>query len=92
MASQATKRRLARLEATLAPDQAEPLVIVINRIDASRQGSNEGTPCLAVIAGSKTRQGETLRRGPEEGAEAFTARVEARCDELHGLVEVEFRD
>lgn len=91
MASEALKRRMAKLERVLTPDDGEPLVIFLNRVDASMPGG-ESSVCMAVIAGTPKRQGETLRRNSDETAEAFTARVERRCNELHGVVEVEFRD
>lgn len=89
MASEALKRRMKRLEVALAPDEGEPLVIFLNCINGA-----DSRVVMAVIAGSTKRPGETLRRTPDETAEAFTTRVEQRCAELHGggTVEVELHD
>lgn len=89
MASDALKRRMAKLEAVMLPEDDEPLVIFLDCVSGP-----ESNVVMAVIAGSTKRPGETLRRTPDETAEAFTSRVEQRCAELHGggAVEVELRD
>ncbi|MEP4557705.1 hypothetical protein [Cobetia amphilecti] len=89
MASEALKRRMKRLEAVMTPDEGEPLVIFLNCINGA-----DSRVVMAVIAGTTKQAGETLRRTPDETADAFTSRVEQRCTELHGggIVEVELHD
>lgn len=88
MASNALKRRMQRLEAVMLPEDDEPLVVLINCINGE-----DSNVVMAVIAGTTKQAGETLRRTPDETADAFTSRVEQRCTELHGgdIVEVELR-